>query len=341
MSTPQTMIIKPADKYRSCEEICVITSFFNPAFYHSKIKNYCRFRESFAGCGIPLYTVELAYDNQPFQLSELSNILQVRSSSPLWQKERLLNILLNDIPPKFRKIAWLDCDILFENANWANETSTALDHAMVVQPFEYVIKLPPDKQTANINSKLFEVAVRLPRNGVSNTSSGEVFVGFNRSLKDDYTTDKKKDWYYHGHTGYAWAARRDFLAEAGLYDVCLSGIADHLMAHAFTGNWDCQCVDMLIKSSDVFKRHYFEWSRKAFSVVNASLDCVPGSILHLWHGKTENRNYFKRSLELMDMNFNPSEDLICDGSGLWLVGDQNSRLNEWSLDYFKSRLEDE
>jgi hypothetical protein len=334
------MIIKAADIYKNCAEICVITSFYNPALYNSKIKNYHRFKECFDLSGIPLYTVELAYNDQPFQLTQLSNVLQIRSSSPLWQKERLLNVLLNHIPRKYKKIAWLDCDILFENGNWACEASIALDHAIVVQPFEYVVKLPIERQEAVINDKLFEVAVRLPRNGVSDTSSGEVFVGFNRSRENDYNTDQTEDWFYHGHTGFAWAARRDFLEEIGLYDVCISGIADHLMAHAFVGNWECQCVDMLIRKSEFFRRHYFEWSRKAFAFVNASLDYVPGKILHLWHGKAENRNYFRRTHELMQMNFNPSEDLINDRMGLWSVNCRKPKLNEWSMNYFKSRLED-
>ena len=42
----------------------------------------------------------------------------------------------------------------------------------------------------------------------------------------------------HGHTGFAWAARREFFDECGLYEASLTGSGDHLRATVSAPQFD-------------------------------------------------------------------------------------------------------
>ena len=40
-------------------------------------------------------------------------------------------------------------------------------------------------------------------------------------------------WFdIHGHTGFAWGARREVLDQVPLFDRAIVGTADHIIAHA-------------------------------------------------------------------------------------------------------------
>src|SRR5437867_4278139 len=62
----------------------------------------------------------------------------------LWQKERLLNLALRTLPPSCKKVAWIDCDVVFQADDWAERTSRLLDRFMLVQPFTDVYHVRRD-----------------------------------------------------------------------------------------------------------------------------------------------------------------------------------------------------
>ena len=72
----------------------------------------------------------------------MPSLLRIRSEHVLWQKERLINVALGHLPKHVKKVAWLDCDILFSNPNWLIETSELLDNYPIVQPFQTANRLP-------------------------------------------------------------------------------------------------------------------------------------------------------------------------------------------------------
>ena len=41
------------------------------------------------------------------------------------------------------KVAWIDGDSFFSNEDWVNETSLLLEEYLIVQPFAYLVRLPP------------------------------------------------------------------------------------------------------------------------------------------------------------------------------------------------------
>src|SRR6516165_1424185 len=106
-----------------------ITSYFNPSGYRNRLENYRLFREHLA---VPLVTVEWAHDGCFALGPEDADVLvQVSGGDVLWQKERLLNVALRHLPDECDSVAWLDCDVIFDNEAWPVLASEALHHDAV------------------------------------------------------------------------------------------------------------------------------------------------------------------------------------------------------------------
>jgi hypothetical protein len=113
-----------------CASLWAITCYFNPVGYHRRLENYRIFRQRLK---VPLVAVELSFDKK-FQLAswDADILVELCSTTVLWQKERLLNVALRSLPGVCDKVAWLDCDILFENEDWVERASRALDEFALV-----------------------------------------------------------------------------------------------------------------------------------------------------------------------------------------------------------------
>ena len=122
-----------------------VTTYFNPAAYATKLRNLETFATRLRQQGLKLLIVELAFGEAPFAVPcELADsILRLRSNAVLWQKERLLNLALSQLPEVCDKVAWLDGDILFTNDEWVSQTSRLLEEHQVVQPYQLAAWLPP------------------------------------------------------------------------------------------------------------------------------------------------------------------------------------------------------
>lgn len=70
--------------------LAVISSYFNPCGYTSLTDNYHRFAHEMHENGVPLYTAELAFGDQPFALDGQPNVTRFRARDVMWHKERLL-----------------------------------------------------------------------------------------------------------------------------------------------------------------------------------------------------------------------------------------------------------
>jgi hypothetical protein len=237
-----------------------------------------------------------------------------------WQKERLLNIALQRVPRRYSRIAWIDADVLFENASWARDASALLQRYAVVQLFENVVRLPP---------------YPLPGSGL-----GDHYRSFASVYQSHPHVLLNGVYDQHGHTGFAWAARRDFLDAHGFYDVCISGSGDHAMAHAFCGDWESPCIIRTFGTGAMLE-HFTNWCERIYGDVRAQVGVVPGRLLHLWHGSVENRRYGVRTKEIIKMAFNPFEDLVLNDFGCWEWSAHREDLRVWGERYFLTRREDE
>lgn len=312
--------IRPADRYAPVSDLCIISSFFNPNGYTSKLRNYNHFLQVIERSQLNWLVVECAFGGTPFVLPESPSVIRVRSSSVMWQKERLLNIALARMPAHCSKVAWLDCDVLFENPEWAVHASQLLDSYRVVQ--------------------LFDIAIRLPRGHLFFAGAGDTWKSFACVYREQPNELLNGDFAGHGHSGFAWAARKEVLEENGLYDACISGSGDHMMAHAFCGDWESACIDRILGDNNPHRDHFSEWSRRIYKRLRARVGCVRGHLLHLWHGDIDNRRYVKRNKELAALRFDPYRDIHLDNEGCWNWASDKPALHQWAEQYYAGRRED-
>jgi hypothetical protein len=147
-------------------------------------------------------------------------------------------------------------------------------------------------------------------------------------------------YHVHGHTGFAWAAGRQLLGDLGLYDAAIGGTADHLMAHAFCGDFGSPCLELVFGGSSGYLDHFRRWAETAWGRVRGSLGYVSGAVLHLWHGETVNRGYVRRYRELTSMGYDPAVHLCSEPGDLWAWSEEGAFLSEWADGYFRDRRED-
>ncbi len=298
--------------------LCAITSYFNPGRFRSLLRNFEVFSAHLRRANIPLIAVECSFDERPFELPVGPGVLHVRTKDVLWLKEHLLNFAIDRMPICYENVAWLDCDVLFCSKTWVADAEAALRNAPVVQLFEKAIRLPP-------GTVVFRGV------GDQLASAGAVCSADPTRIKGDRTQ--------HGCTGFAWAARRDFLRSVRLYEGCVIGGADHLMAHAFFGDWNSECVLKTTGGRSAMFEHYQNWAESAFRATQGTVGVVSGELLHLWHGHPTNRRYLRRWKDLREFGFDPCADVDWTKSPPCWAHNRRD-MAEWAKAYFLSRRED-
>jgi hypothetical protein len=306
---------------RSAGDLWAITSFFNPVGYRRRYANYRRFRDAL---GVPLLAVELGY-GEAFELAgdDAELVLRLRAGDVLWQKERLLNLAVAALPASCRKVVWVDCDILFEDADWHEKTRAALDRFALVQPFSSADRTPAGWRpgTAAPPTEALRSAPALIASGMS------VAVCMGSRSSDIGCAH-----------GYAWAAHRDLLERHLLYDACIVGGGDTAMMRAAYGRFDDTARYLYMNAARV--EHYFDWARRFHADVGGSVGHVEGTVFHLWHGETANRRYAQRQQDLSGFDFDPAEDIAVDRNGAWRWSSDKPAMHASVRAYFASRCED-
>lgn len=280
--------------------LAAITCHFNPIQYDNIVRNYWMFREDLKG--VDLFTIELSFTNQ-FDIEDAAHV-KGSPSQIMWQKERLLNILIEQLPPKYDKIAWLDGDILFENDDWAKETEKKLDDHPLIQLFE-------ERYTTGSN---LEILSKIP---------GIVYAGVEAE---------------NAHPGLAWAARRSLLTKTGLLDTHIMGGGDNMMYFAAMGFWNTY---MLTRTNIEWRLAYLRWAATFYREIKSNLGNITGNITHLYHGTYADRKYVERWMILSRNSFNPIEDIRINEEGIWKWASDKPELHESVAEYFKERKEDE
>jgi hypothetical protein len=313
-------MIEVASDYTYVEDLCIITTYFNPINYETKLINLNAFKEKIEMAGIKLMIIECTFRDQSFSLNNFVNVIQIKATDIMWQKERLLNLALSKLPDSCKKVAWVDCDILFANPDWALEASKLLNEFPIVQ--------------------LFDTAIRLPKDHFSYSGEGEIWKSFGAIHETQPDEIYKGNFINHGHTGFAWAARKDLLLKHGFYDACIAGGGDHLMVHAMCGDWRSPCIKRHIGENKYHLKYFLNWGENFYKDVLGRVGYVSGSILHLWHGDRVNRKYLERSIILNNFGFDPVNDISIDENGCWKWNSNKSNIHQWAINYFSERKED-
>jgi Glycosyl transferase family 64 domain len=285
-----------------------LTTFFNPERYRRRKAVYDVFRGNARRQGLQLLTVELAFGDAPFELGaqDAEVLIHVRAGKDavMWQKERLLNVGLSHLPAACNALAWLDCDVLFDNRAWVTETVDLLRHHAVVQPFSMAAHLPPGRTTMNIRGPCPPGSDRRPGSGYAFT------YGRSSPLEDPLVV---------GHAGFAWAARRSLFDGLGFYDRMIGGGGAVVLACGFFGRPTSPLTHLM---PDALIDDQRAWIEAMSARVRGSVRYTRGGLLHLWHG-TRRGDATPSALRLLRRHsFDPRGDIRKTDSGcfVWTGG---------------------
>lgn len=295
-----------------------ITCYFNPMRFRRRILNYRLFRERLK---VPLVAIELAYGPE-FELGEgdAEILVQLRGGRDvLWQKERLLNLAMRSLPSTCSKVAWIDCDVVFEADTWSERTSALLDGFALVQPFSHLHQMPRDWEPGH---------ARPPRTGLLHSVPFLIASGMPVATCLGTTQSQLSP-------GHVWAARRELLDAHHLYDACIIGGGDIAIARAAY-----RCFEFAIRRQHLNENHYLAWARPFCDEVCGKVAHLEGDLFHLWHGESEHRRYLERNEGLGRFRFDPSADIALDQNQAWRWNSDKREMHDYVRDYFASRRED-
>ena len=277
--------------------VCLI--LFNPAQSKRILMNYLYTVNQFELKKLPVFTLELVFkDRKP----EIPSAFHVQSDSFMFHKERMCRILETKVPSKYKKLLFIDGDVLFANDTWYSDISKLLDTHDAVQPFETCEWLD------------------LTYTNVTLTRKSVLFM-------------KESVWNYNYHPGFGWAFRRDWYRKVGFFDWAVSGSGDTLSS----ASWLKKSFPKIFKSLPTsLKPAYSEFTTKPVPRITYY---VNSKIQHLYHGSKTNRQYVERH-KIID-NEQDIRKLITinkDGMYEWIDKD---KWNPLFLDYFRSRTDDD
>jgi hypothetical protein len=276
----------------------IITTHYNPAGF-TRLRETWREWQPTIG---EVITIELVIGGE----SEIPGSVAIHGNSDnvLWQKERLINLAIEQLPSGVRTVAWVDHDIVFEDQNWLVESQRMIDAGLdAVQPFTTVKYQGRDGRVERTAKSAASVAI-----AGDNPSTGP---------------------------GAAWVASRDWLQSiGGLYDRNIVGGGDATFFEAVSK----QRTKYRERQSDASQRHLGRWVE---SVGPVRYGCLPGAVRHLWHGDFANRQYVSRDAILRRFEFDPDKHVEIDSNGLlaWTVAASPEFRAEVAA-YFAGRRED-
>ena len=283
----------------------VITVVFNPARSRTRIKLYSHFKKQMEKFGARLITVECAYENSPFTLTQPNyepyNI-QVKTDSAFFQKENLINLAVSKLPHDAKYIAWIDHEVEFTNPNWLNDSIKALNMFRIAQLFDEV---------SSINTNGEEIRRE---------------KGFASQLGNKKNLDRKIFEATTITSGYGWGIRKEAFKELdGIIDSTLIGIGEKTIAYCLTGK-----IDEYVPSAvgDNFKDLLNSWQKKASQTFLQGIGFIPGMIRVVNNGFIRDKKYIDRWDILANNNFDPKIDLVKDKNGLYVLAESKPKLIE-------------
>jgi hypothetical protein len=277
--------------------ICLI--IFNPAKSKKLISNYFTMMEKLEPYNLPIFTLELVFnDREP----EILGAYHVYGHSYMFHKERLCRLLEQQVPDKYKKIAFMDTDLFYDNINWYYQTSKLLDTYDVVQMFE---------NAHWMNSKNTEKEL---------TRKSVLFM-------------KEEEFNFKYHPGFAWAFRREYYNDVGFFDWAVSGSGDTLSS----AKWLNKTLPLNFKSLPrPLHTEYIKYFNKPNPKITYLKDV---NIYHLYHGSRANRQYSQRH-EMLFINQDIKELVFLNNQGIY-EWTNKSKWNELFLNYFINRKDDE
>lgn len=316
----------------------VITVISNSQRFQRRYELYWKFAEMCLLAGVKLVTVEQAFGNRPFMVTDPENPfhVRVRSFEELWLKENMISIGISRaclLDPLAREVAWIDADCfpMCPAIDWFEETWHQLQRYEVVQMWEYLINFGPQNQP-----------VSGPQMGFMKTYAAAGYtIPKGKNIK--HTLAGHSGMVSLGRPGLAWAANLEALNKlGGIIDFCILGSGDWHMAHALVGGLEQGNSWETIKLSK-YSEALLEWQEKAERWIKRDVGHVPVTVGHWWHGNKVDRQYPTRGKILVSNQYDPHTDIKYDSQGLLQLetfSPRQIKLRDQIRGYFMARNED-
>ena len=301
------------------DDMAVLMVMFNPTNSVRIQANWLYVWNRLAAAEIPVFGCELLFPWQRGGLAPAFKTITVRSDSIMFFKEKLLERLEREVPAKYTKLCAIDCDVVFQRADWYDAVSAALDERAVVQPYSRCHWMGPDLRMA-----------------VMTNPSAATQLGAIREAHRGGGTDRLS-----GHPGFAMAMRRDWVGGKGQFTWAVVGGGDAVLfraANGLVGEFANKAMKRLMTDA------WTSWSSDAR--VAGDMGCVSGDIWHMWHGPLQSRHYYDRYEKFVEAlkpyGVRDIRDILeenADGVWTWRA-DVRKDVNAMMLRYFASRDDD-
>lgn len=310
---------------RSDNTLHVIGVIENAVRYHSRYRLFRQWLSKMQKTkNVKVHVVEAVFKDRQAECDVDTNpndgvysYLRVHSNSEIWKKENLINLAVrHSLPRDWKYVAWIDCDVLFRNKNWALNTIHQLQHYPVVQPWSDALDLSFDGGVLqHFRSCGYLSAKHIPQAP---------------SAKNPYHLP-------YGHVGFAWACTRAFWeAVKELPDWGILGAGDNHFAWSCLGNVSGTYNP---KISDGYKHACHDYQTRARAASGGIVGYVPGRIEHWFHGSKIRRGYWDRWQILVKHKFDPLKDLTYTAEGVVKLRGKKS-LEHAIMLYNRNRRED-
>lgn len=344
----------------------VITVLSNPVRYRRRYELYHRFAQMCKDAEVNLITVEQAFGNRRFMVTESSNPnhLQIRTVEELWHKENMINMgvkhaqmLARTRGQEVKEVAWVDADCRAARMprDWFEETWHELQHFEFVQMWESLIDLDYNFQAIGTAQPGF--MANYIKYGTPNP------VEFKEIQERKHERHHRRHHHKHHHRhhhhkpepppypygtifgrpGLAWAANIEaFNRVGGLIDCSILGAGDWYMAHGLVGAMR-QIVGPHL-GSDAYCQKLLQWQTLSERWIKRDVGFVRGVVYHDFHGKKINRGYKTRGQILFDNGYDPGKDIKYDSFGMIQLETWEPRqikMRDQIRQYFRDRNEDE
>lgn len=288
-------------------QMAVLVAVFDPTGSSNLIKNYQRFRDELTP-DVDVFVAEASYTGK-FHVQDAAIKVNATHRQVLWQKERLLNVLLDRLPPEYEYVMWADADIIFENDNWLKETISLLNTHDIVFPYSTITRLGADGKPERRQRAVPLVDQQGIRPGAP-------------------------DWHKDRGQGFAWAFRREWLDHHRFDDYCMNGAGDSHDYYAIKGDtkWGLRHYS---------RETYPLWLERCKAIRGSRIACTNGHIVHLYHGNKNNRQYKPLEELLKQINFDPHRDIQISENSLWEWIGEESAYNVIRDSFYKRQYEED
>jgi len=231
-------------------DMAVCFVYFNTARSKRILMNYLYVTNKLRAASIPYFTLELVFDKPDIQ-----EAFHLRGASPMFHKEHLCSLLEQKVPWHFKKLAFLDADIVFDTPTWYDNVSALLNSHQVVQPFS----------SANW--------LDLSYTKILDKKQSALFM------------DRTKPFDHAFHPGFGWAFQRRWFRNVGFFPYAITGCGDTLSVAAW--------LNVPFKEGylqQAYAAAYAEYKVRA----HPTITFCEGAVYHLWHGNGTNRQWRER-----------------------------------------------